>query len=138
MSSCPHIQTAIIGAGVIGLSVARALSKRGHELIILEQSNAIRSGISSRNSEVIHAGIYYDKDATPFKSRFCVEGKTILYVLLIINDLLLPEIQTANVFTKIECFLKYSIIEKNINETKTCLLRNLKRLMTEVDPRYMK
>jgi len=74
-----HIQTAIIGAGVIGLSVARALSKKGHELIVLEQSNAIGSGISSRNSEVIHAGIYYDKDSTPLKSKFCVQGKKLLY-----------------------------------------------------------
>ena len=75
-----HIQTAVIGAGVVGLSVARALSKHcNHEVLLLEQSNAIGSGISSRNSEVIHAGIYYDKDIMPFKSRFCVEGKKLLY-----------------------------------------------------------
>lgn len=72
-----HIQTAVIGAGVVGLSVARALSKHcNHEVLLLEQSNTIGSGISSRNSEVIHAGIYYDM---PFKSRFCVEGKKLLY-----------------------------------------------------------
>lgn len=74
-----HVQTAIIGAGVIGLSVARALSKEGHEVLILEQSNAIGSGISSRNSEVIHAGIYYDRDTMPLKSQFCVDGKRLLY-----------------------------------------------------------
>lgn len=74
-----HIQTAIIGAGVVGLSIARALSKSGHEVLILEQSAAIGSGISSRNSEVIHAGIYYDKDSMPLKSKFCVEGKRMLY-----------------------------------------------------------
>jgi len=74
-----HIQTAIIGAGVVGLSVARALSKKGHEVLLLEQSNAIGSGISSRNSEVIHAGIYYDKNTMPLKSKFCVEGKQLLY-----------------------------------------------------------
>ncbi|KAL7528981.1 hypothetical protein ACHAXR_005207 [Thalassiosira sp. AJA248-18] len=65
--------------GVVGLSVARALSQKGHEVLVLEQSNAIGSGISSRNSEVIHAGIYYDKFTMPFKSRFCVEGKKLLY-----------------------------------------------------------
>jgi L-2-hydroxyglutarate oxidase LhgO len=74
-----HVQTAIIGAGVIGLSVARSLSKVGHEVLILEQSNTIGAGISSRNSEVIHAGIYYDKVTMPLKSRLCVEGKRLLY-----------------------------------------------------------
>ena len=74
-----HVQTAVIGAGVIGLSVARALSKKGHEVLLLEQSNAIGSGTSSRNSEVIHAGIYYDKNTMPLKSKLCVDGKKLLY-----------------------------------------------------------
>ena len=74
-----HIQTAIIGAGVIGLSVARALSQKGHEVLIIEQSTTIGSGTSSRNSEVIHAGIYYDRNIMPYKSKFCVEGKHLLY-----------------------------------------------------------
>lgn len=69
----------MIGAGVIGLSAARALSRKGHEVMLLEQSDAIGSGISSRNSEVIHAGIYYDKETMPLKSKFCVEGKRLLY-----------------------------------------------------------
>lgn len=74
-----HIHTAIIGAGVIGLSVARALSVKGrHEVLLLEQANAIGSGQSSRNSEVIHAGIYYD-NSMPLKSRMCVEGRRLLY-----------------------------------------------------------
>jgi len=72
-----HIQTAITGAGVIGLSIARSLSKKGHEILLLEQSNTIGSGISSRNSEVIHAGIYYEKNT--LKAKFCVEGKKLLY-----------------------------------------------------------
>lgn len=74
-----HIQTAVIGAGVIGLSVARALSIKGHEVLLLEQANSIGSGQSSRNSEVIHAGIYYDKYAMPLKSQMCVEGRRLLY-----------------------------------------------------------
>jgi len=72
-----HIQTAIIGAGVLGLSIARSLSKKGHEIILLEQSNTIGSGISSRNSEVIHAGIYYEKNT--LKAKLCVEGKKMIY-----------------------------------------------------------
>lgn len=74
-----HIQTAIIGAGVIGLAVGRALSKKGHEVLLLEQATSIGSETSSRNSEVIHAGIYYDRNVMPYKSKFCVEGKQLLY-----------------------------------------------------------
>lgn len=75
-----HIQTAVIGAGVIGLSVASSLAKDcRHEVLILEQSTSIGSGISSRNSEVIHAGIYYDRDTMPLKSQLCVDGKQIMY-----------------------------------------------------------
>ncbi|KAL3799614.1 hypothetical protein ACHAWO_008930 [Cyclotella atomus] len=74
-----HIQSAVIGAGVVGLSVARSLAcSHNHEVLIIEQ-NAMGSGISSRNSEVIHAGIYYDKDTMPLKSRLCVDGKKMMY-----------------------------------------------------------
>jgi len=82
-----HIQTAIIGAGVIGLAVGRALSKKGHEVLILEQATSIGSETSSRNSEVIHAGIYYDRNIMPYKSKFCVEGKQLLYQYCIERDI---------------------------------------------------
>ena len=52
------VECVVIGAGIIGLAVARRLAKSGRETLILERSNIIGSGISSRNSEVIHAGIY--------------------------------------------------------------------------------
>ncbi|KAK1735519.1 L-2-hydroxyglutarate dehydrogenase [Skeletonema marinoi] len=81
-----HIQTAIIGAGVIGLAVSRALSKKGHEVLLLEQATSIGSETSSRNSEVIHAGIYYDRNIMPYKSKFCVEGKQLLYQYCIERD----------------------------------------------------
>ena len=68
---------AVIGAGVVGLAVARELSLRGREVIVLEGEGAIGSGTSSRNSEVIHAGIYYA--AGSLKARLCVEGKQRLY-----------------------------------------------------------
>jgi len=70
-------QTCIIGAGVVGLAVAAELSKLGHEVIVLEQAKIIGSETSSRNSEVIHAGIYYPKDS--LKAKLCVEGKGLLY-----------------------------------------------------------
>lgn len=70
-------QTVVIGAGVIGLAVARALAIAGREVCVLEASAAIGQGISSRNSEVIHAGIYYPKNS--LKAKLCVAGKALLY-----------------------------------------------------------
>ncbi len=67
----------VIGAGVIGLAVARQLAGDGREVIILEAAGAIGTGTSSRNSEIIHAGIYYAKDS--LKARLCVAGKDMLY-----------------------------------------------------------
>jgi L-2-hydroxyglutarate oxidase LhgO len=72
-----RIDTAVIGAGLIGLAVARALALAGHEVVILEAEDAIGTHASSRNSEVIHAGIYYPKGS--LKARACVEGRRRLY-----------------------------------------------------------
>lgn len=71
------VECVVIGAGVIGLAVARALAQAGREVIILEREDHFGSGISSRNSEVIHAGIYYP--ANSLKARFCVGGRDRLY-----------------------------------------------------------
>jgi L-2-hydroxyglutarate oxidase LhgO len=67
----------VIGAGVVGLAVARALAQAGREVVILEAEDAIGTHTSSRNSEVIHAGIYYPKGS--LKARACVEGRMRLY-----------------------------------------------------------
>lgn len=67
----------VIGAGVVGLAVARALALSGREVIVLEAAEAIGTETSSRNSEVIHAGIYYPADS--FMARFCVAGRRMLY-----------------------------------------------------------
>ncbi len=67
----------VIGAGVIGLAVARALALAGREVIVLEAAEGIGTETSSRNSEVIHAGIYYP--AGSFMARFCVAGRRALY-----------------------------------------------------------
>lgn len=72
-----HIQTIIIGAGVVGLAIGKKLTKLGHEVIILEREKSFGMGISSRNSEVIHAGLYFDKEW--LKTQFCVSGKEMLY-----------------------------------------------------------
>ena len=67
----------VIGAGVIGLAVARALARTGREVIVVESEGRIGEGVSSRNSEVIHAGIYYPTGLD--KTRLCVDGKAMLY-----------------------------------------------------------
>jgi L-2-hydroxyglutarate oxidase LhgO len=72
-----QVQCVVIGAGVVGLAVARALALSGREVLVLESAPAIGTGISSRNSEVIHAGIYYA--AGSLKARLCVAGKALLY-----------------------------------------------------------
>jgi L-2-hydroxyglutarate oxidase LhgO len=71
------LDAVVIGAGVVGLAVARALAMAGREVVILESEDAIGTHTSSRNSEVIHAGIYYPQGS--LKARACVEGKALLY-----------------------------------------------------------
>jgi L-2-hydroxyglutarate oxidase LhgO len=72
-----QVDCVVIGAGVVGLAVARALALQGREVMVLEAADAIGTGTSSRNSEVIHAGIYYPQGS--LKARLCVEGKALLY-----------------------------------------------------------
>ena len=71
------VDCVVIGAGVVGLAVARALALAGREVVILEAEDAIGTHTSSRNSEVIHAGIYYPKGS--LKASACVEGRKRLY-----------------------------------------------------------
>ena len=72
-----NVDCVVIGAGVVGLACARALAIEGREVIILEQADAIGTETSSRHSEVIHAGIYYEPGS--LKAKFCVEGKIKMY-----------------------------------------------------------
>ena len=72
-----EIDSVVIGAGVVGLAIARALATAGHETLILEREHMFGSGVSARNSEVIHAGIYYPEGS--LKARLCVAGRKLLY-----------------------------------------------------------
>jgi L-2-hydroxyglutarate oxidase LhgO len=72
-----RVDAAVIGAGLVGLAVARALALAGREVVILEAEDAIGTHTSSRNSEVIHAGIYYPQGS--LKARACVAGRERLY-----------------------------------------------------------
>ncbi len=71
------VEVVVIGAGVVGLAVARALALAGREVMVIEKERAIGQGISSRNSEVVHAGLYYATGS--LKAKLCVQGKDMLY-----------------------------------------------------------
>lgn len=72
-----RVECAVIGAGVVGLAVARRLALAGREVVVLEAEEAFGTHTSSRNSEVIHAGIYYP--AGSLKARLCIAGRHALY-----------------------------------------------------------
>lgn len=72
-----RVEAVVIGAGVVGLAIARALALAGREVVILEREARIGTRTSARNSGVIHAGLYYPKDS--LKARLCVAGRAMLY-----------------------------------------------------------
>ena len=72
-----QVEAVVVGAGVIGLAIARALAVRGAQVVLLEKEGAIGTGTSSRNSEVVHSGIYYEPES--LKAQLCVHGRRKLY-----------------------------------------------------------
>ncbi len=72
-----EVDCVVAGAGVVGIAVARSLARAGREVIVLEAADGIGTETSSRNSEVVHAGIYYPKDS--LMARLCVNGRRMLY-----------------------------------------------------------
>jgi L-2-hydroxyglutarate oxidase LhgO len=74
--SLDRVDAVVVGAGVVGLATARALAMAGHEVVILEAGPRYGEGVSSRHSEVIHAGLYYPVDS--LKARLCVRGKALM------------------------------------------------------------
>ena len=71
------MQILVVGAGVVGLAIARAAALAGHDVIVAEATGGIGNGVSSRNSEVIHAGIYYPSGS--LRARHCMRGRRMLY-----------------------------------------------------------
>src|SRR6185295_1538736 len=71
------MQVLVIGAGVVGLAIARAAALAGHDVIVAEATGGIGNGVSSRNSEVIHAGMYYPTGS--LRARHCGAGRRMLY-----------------------------------------------------------
>ena len=72
-----EVQTVVVGAGVIGIAIARNLARQGHDVLILEAEERIAQHTSSRNSQVIHAGIYYEPGS--WRAKLCIAGKIMLY-----------------------------------------------------------
>ena len=72
-----NVDVVVIGAGVVGLACAKHLAEAGREVIVLEAETAFGTGISARNSEVIHAGLYYPPGS--LKATLCVQGRQALY-----------------------------------------------------------
>jgi L-2-hydroxyglutarate oxidase LhgO len=77
MKKARNTQVLVVGAGIVGLAVARAAALRGHDVIVAEATGGIGNGVSSRNSEVAHAGIYYP--TASLRARHCVRGRRMLY-----------------------------------------------------------
>ncbi len=75
-----EVECVVVGAGVVGLACAAELARRGRDVLVLEAAGAIGTGTSSRNSEVIHAGLYYPTGS--LKHRLCIEGRRQLYPYL--------------------------------------------------------
>ena len=75
-----QVDCIVIGAGVVGLACARELALAGHEVLVVEREGAIGTGVSSRNSEVVHGGMYYD--AGSLKAQLCVRGRQLLHAYL--------------------------------------------------------
>ena len=71
------MQVLVVGAGVVGLAIARTAALAGHDVIVAEATGGIGNGVSSRNSEIVHAGIYYPTDSS--RARHCVRGRRMLY-----------------------------------------------------------
>ena len=74
----PDYEVIILGSGVVGLAVANSLAERNLEsVLVIEKDDSFGRGISSRNSEVIHSGIYYPRES--LKTQFCIQGRDLLY-----------------------------------------------------------
>ena len=105
------VDCVIIGAGVVGLAIARALSIAGYDVLVLEQEDQFGLHTSSHNSEVIHAGLYYPDGS--LKNKFCVEGRLKLYEYCEKFNVPHAKIGKLIVASTVEEICKLSSIEKN-------------------------
>ena len=121
-----QVDTIVIGGGVIGLAVARALALAGREVIVIEAAGSIGSETSSRNSEVVHAGIYYPRGS--LKARLCVEGRGKLYQFCEIHNVPHKKLGKLIVATEAGQEAKLAAIASG---ARACGVEDLRRLTGE-------
>ncbi len=116
----------VAGAGVIGLAIAREMAMRGFETLVLEAEHMIGTHTSSRNSEVIHAGIYYEPDS--LKARFCVEGKERLYAYAAAQGI--PHKRCGKLIVATS-EAQHAALDKIVARATACGVHDLQRLSAE-------
>jgi len=121
----------IIGAGVIGLSVAHELSALGKDVLVIEKNLSFGQETSSRNSEVIHSGIYYPRDT--LKSKTCLLGKEYLYKLCADNNIAHKRMGKLVIATNKEEEVKLEVIYKNAGD---CGITDIRYLDNKEIARY--
>ena len=113
----------IAGAGVVGLAIAREMAMRGFETLVLEAEHMIGTQTSSRNSEVIHAGIYYEPSS--LKARFCVEGKEQLYLYAAAQGI--PHKRCGKLIVATS-ETQHAALDTIVERAKACGIHDLQRL----------
>jgi L-2-hydroxyglutarate oxidase LhgO len=93
-----HVDVLIVGAGVVGLAIAERLSRKDREIVVVERHDGFGRETSSRNSEVIHAGLYYEESL--LKTRLCVRGNPLLYELCAKQDI--PHRKTGKMIVAVD------------------------------------
>ena len=118
-----RVDTIVAGAGVVGLAIARALSLAGREVIVIESEATIGTGISSRNSEVIHAGLYYPPGS--LKAQLCVAGREMLYAYCVQRGITHKRVGKLIVATQADQEIKLDSIMTN---ALACGVRDVTRI----------
>ena len=104
------VETLVVGAGVIGLAIAREFARAGQEVLVIDSADAIGTETSARNSEVVHSGIYNPPGS--LKSRLCVEGRELLYAFCQDCGIAAPQIGKIIVASRAEELPKLDALEK--------------------------
>ena len=118
-----EVRIAIVGAGIIGLSIAHELTKFTSDIIVLEKNDSFGQDSSSRNSEVIHAGLYYEPNS--LKAKTCIRGKDLLYSFCAKNNIAHKRMGKLMVAC---CDSEITRIDEIYNNARTCGVENLRFL----------
>src|SRR5579862_9360154 len=125
------MQVLVVGAGVVGLAIARTAARAGHDVTVAEATGGIANGVSSRNSEVIHAGLYYPTGT--LRAVHCVRGRRMLYdfcashgiahrkcgkLVVATNEAELAKVETISAHAKINGVENTKMIGGNTARTK--------------------